>query len=90
MMLASSVTICDIIDIEPPSDIDGISFLPELRGEEQTPHEFLYWEFPSYGGQMAVRMGNLKALRKITHRRMKKISWESVAVPSVSQNFVFF
>ena len=25
---------------------DGISFLPELMGQEQTAHEFLYWEFP--------------------------------------------
>ncbi|MEO0571454.1 MAG: N-acetylgalactosamine-6-sulfatase, partial [Bacteroidota bacterium] len=27
-------------------------------------HEFLYWEFPSYKGQQAVRMGKWKAVRK--------------------------
>jgi len=47
---------------EVPSD--GISFLPGLLGEEQIKHDFLYWEFPSYGGQQAVRMGKWKAIRK--------------------------
>ncbi|XOV94796.1 MAG: arylsulfatase [Bacteroidota bacterium] len=44
---------------------DGISLVPELLGEGDQPrHEFLYWEFPSYGGQQAVRMGNWKGIRK--------------------------
>ena len=38
---------------------DGISFLPELLGTMKQPrHDFLYWEFPSYKGQQAVRMGD--------------------------------
>jgi arylsulfatase A-like enzyme len=41
-----------------------MSFLPTLTGEKQEQPEFLYWEFPGYGGQMAVRMGNMKALRQ--------------------------
>jgi arylsulfatase len=57
-------TLCDIADIEPPSDIDGISFKSALLGEEQKPHEFLYWEFPSYKGQQAVRLGKWKGVRK--------------------------
>jgi arylsulfatase len=48
-----------------PSEIDGISFLPTLLGRgEQRRHEFLYWEFPSYGGQQAVRMGDWKGVRQ--------------------------
>jgi len=38
-------TLCDIAGAPIPPQTDGISFLPTLRGEKQTPHEFLYWEF---------------------------------------------
>ena len=50
-----------------PENIDGISFLPVLLGEQkeqQKQHEFLYWEFPAYQGQQAVRMGRCKGIRK--------------------------
>ncbi|MDG2194805.1 MAG: arylsulfatase [Polaribacter sp.] len=57
-------TFCDIAGIDPPKDIDGISFKPLLIGKEQTKHDFLYWEFPSYQGQQAVRMGKWKGIRK--------------------------
>jgi arylsulfatase A-like enzyme len=39
--------------------------LPELlNAGNQQEHEFLYWEFPSYGGQQAVRLGDWKGIRK--------------------------
>ena len=57
-------TICDIAGITPPDSIDGISFKSTLLDEKQKPHEFLYWEFPSYNGQQAVRMGKWKGIRK--------------------------
>jgi arylsulfatase A-like enzyme len=58
-------TFCEIAGIEHPEDIDGISFLPTLLGSgNQKSHEFLYWEFPEYGGQQAVRMGKWKGIRK--------------------------
>jgi arylsulfatase A-like enzyme len=45
--------------------IDGLSFAPALLGTgTQKPHEFLYWEFPSYSGQQAVRIGDYKAIRQ--------------------------
>ncbi|RLD79817.1 MAG: N-acetylgalactosamine-6-sulfatase [Bacteroidetes bacterium] len=56
-------TFCDLADILPPDYTDGISFLPVLLGEEQKEHDHLYWEFPSYGGQQAVRMGKWKGIR---------------------------
>ncbi|MCB1203220.1 MAG: sulfatase-like hydrolase/transferase, partial [Verrucomicrobiae bacterium] len=40
-----------------PGDIDGISLASTLRGEKQDPRPFLYREFPSYGGQQAVWLG---------------------------------
>lgn len=57
-------TLCDITGAEAPVDTDGISFKPALLGREQTQHDFLYWEFPSYDGQQAVRMGKWKGIRK--------------------------
>ncbi len=58
-------TFGELVKTEVPTDIDGISFLPTLLGDaEQTKHEFLYWEFPSYQGQQAVRMGDWKGIRK--------------------------
>ncbi len=58
-------TLCDIANIEIPQNIDGVSFLPTvLNNGLQTKHEYLYWEFPEYGGQQAVRLGNWKAIRK--------------------------
>ncbi len=58
-------TMAELVKINPPDSIDGISFLPTLLGKEKQPeHEFLYWEFPSYQGQQAVRMGKWKGVRK--------------------------
>ena len=57
-------TICDIAGIESPDSIDGISFKSTLLDQKQKQHDFLYWEFPSYNGQQAVRLGNWKGIRK--------------------------
>lgn len=58
-------TVCEIVKIDPPKDIDGLSFLPTLLGKgNQFKHEFLYWEFPASGGQQAIRMGKWKGIRK--------------------------
>ncbi|MBI4659363.1 MAG: arylsulfatase [Verrucomicrobia bacterium] len=47
-----------------PGDIDGISFAPTLLGQKQEPRPFLYREFPAYGGQQSVRVGDWKAVRQ--------------------------
>jgi arylsulfatase len=58
-------TLCDLVGAKTPQGIDGISFLPTLLDQgEQKKHEFLYWEFPGYGGQQALRMGDWKLLRQ--------------------------
>ena len=61
-------TICELIGQPVPSQNDGISFLPTLRGEKQKPHKYLYFEFCKGPKQkifsQAVRMGNWKAYRQ--------------------------
>ena len=57
-------TACDIAGTDPPTEGDGISFLPELLGEGgQREHEHLYWEFHEQGRKQAVRMGHWKGVR---------------------------
>ena len=57
-------TLCEIAGIEPYNETDGLSFLPTLLGENQEEADYLFWEFPEYQGQQAVRMGKWKALRQ--------------------------
>lgn len=59
-------TLAEVAGVDVKVKTDGISFLAELLGkpEEQRQHEFLYWEFPEYNGQQALRMGRWKAIRK--------------------------
>lgn len=54
---------------------DGLSILPTLTGNEkkQKQHEFLYWEFPSGEGQVAIRIGDWKGVRRY---RMQGSKWE--------------
>lgn len=58
-------TLGELVNQKVPEDIDGISFLSTLLGNKnQQNHDFLYWEFPSYQGQQAVRMDDWKGIRK--------------------------
>ncbi|GLR18946.1 arylsulfatase [Portibacter lacus] len=56
-------TACDIANQPKPKNIDGISFLPSMLGEEQKTHDYLYWEFHEQGGKQAVRMGKWKGIK---------------------------
>jgi len=50
---------------QQPGNTDGISFLPELLGKatQQKRQEFLLFEYPEKGGQLAIRMGDWKGVR---------------------------
>jgi len=66
-------TLAELTGAEIPADTDGLSILPELIGPDaaghpQEKHEFLYWE---HRAQVAVRMGNWKAIRP-----KKNAPWE--------------
>lgn len=70
-------TLAQIAGVEVPSQTDGLSFLPTLRGrdEAQPEHEFLIWDFGGYGGQLAVRLGDWKAVRRDL-RKKPDSPWE--------------
>jgi len=58
-------TLAELAGVKPPSDIDGLSIVPELLGAKAAGrppavHRYLYWEL---GGQVAVRAGSWKAIR---------------------------
>ena len=49
-------TICQAAGIAAPAKIDGVSFLPRLRGEAGHPRQWLYsWYSPRQGADMTVR-----------------------------------
>ncbi|PQO43021.1 arylsulfatase [Blastopirellula marina] len=58
-------TIADISETKAPEAIDGYSLAPTLLGSgQQKVHEYLYWEFPAYGGQQSIRIGKWKGIRQ--------------------------
>jgi len=57
-------TACDLAGISPSGNIDGISYMPALIGEEQPEHDLLYWEFNEWQGPVqAIRKGKWKAVK---------------------------
>jgi arylsulfatase A-like enzyme len=58
-------TVAELTGAKAPGDHDGISIVPTLLGKDaagrkQEKHQYLYWEI---GQQIAVRMGNWKAIK---------------------------
>lgn len=52
-------TCCELAGVEPPAG-DGVSYLPELLGEEQVKHRFLFWKEKQ---KLALRQFKWKAVR---------------------------
>ena len=49
-------TICEAAGLPVPANVDGVSFLPQIRGEKGTPREWLYsWYSPRQGADTTVR-----------------------------------
>jgi arylsulfatase len=61
-------TIADLAGITTPPKTDGISFVPRLEdagpSAQQPTHDYLFWDFAGYGGQLAMRMGRWKGIKK--------------------------
>lgn len=60
-------TLLDVAGAPLRVTTDGTSFRPTLEGRAQPQPDFLYWEFPEYNGQQAVRMGKWKGVRVNIH-----------------------
>jgi arylsulfatase A-like enzyme len=78
-------TLLDLVGAKQavPGGLDGISFAPTLLGRTQPERPFLYREFPSYGGQQSVRVGNWKAVRQDLLPRRKAKPWAAAVKPVV-------
>ncbi|HMA62999.1 MAG TPA: sulfatase-like hydrolase/transferase, partial [bacterium] len=82
-------TMCDLGKTECDVETDGISFAKTLLGKKgQEEHKYLYWEFPAYGGQQAVRMGKWKAIRKNIKKGNMKIELYNLEKDLQEQNNV--
>jgi arylsulfatase A len=81
-------TLCDFVGAKAPADIDGISFRPLLLGQKQRTHDFLYWEFPAYGGQHAVIEGDWKAVRQNLAKGAVKTELYNLATDESEKNDV--
>lgn len=59
-------TLAELAGETPPSNVDGISFVPTLLGTgTQRVHDFLYWEYQFKDGlHQAVRQGDWKYVRR--------------------------
>jgi arylsulfatase A-like enzyme len=49
-------TLAELTGVTPPENLDSISFVPELLGQPQKKHDYLYWEFHEGGTKHAVLM----------------------------------
>uniref|UniRef100_A0A7C2P3T7 N-acetylgalactosamine 6-sulfate sulfatase (GALNS) n=1 Tax=Schlesneria paludicola TaxID=360056 RepID=A0A7C2P3T7_9PLAN len=79
-------TIAEVSGAKAPADIDGLSLVPELLGEQaagrtQPQHDFLYWEI---NGWTAIRQGTWRAVKPV-----RATAWELYDLktdPSESKN----
>jgi arylsulfatase A len=56
-------TFSDLLGVRPQTN-DGKSLLNIFKGKAvNQAREFLYWEYPANGGQLAIRIGNLKGVK---------------------------
>ena len=56
-------TACELAGVKPPADIDGISFVPTLLGQEksQARHDYLFWQYGTR--KTAARKDHWKAFQ---------------------------
>ena len=82
-------TICELITASIPDNIDGISFAPALFSTgDQRKHDFLFWDYPEYGGQQAVRMGKWKGIRKDIKKGNLEIELYDLSIDPREENNV--
>ncbi|MCU0795984.1 MAG: arylsulfatase [Akkermansiaceae bacterium] len=69
-------TLCAAFEMDPPAALDGENLWPAMTGNTSaTRQKPMLWVYPEYGGQVAVRIGNMKAIRQSLATR-KPGEWE--------------
>ncbi|MSR32948.1 MAG: arylsulfatase [Gemmataceae bacterium] len=82
-------TLAELAGLRIPEDTDGISILPTLLGKgEQKKHEYLYWEFPAYGGQQAAQWGPWKGVKQKMAQGVNKLELYNLESDPGEQNDV--
>ena len=61
-------TLCEVVGTKAARSVTGTSFRDAMLGKPNDSSEYLYWEFPAYGGQQAIRAGKWKAIRQAMSR----------------------
>ncbi len=61
---------------KPEQHVDGVSFVPLLRGETELPREAIFWHYPHYGNQggtpgSSVRSGEWKLIEFFEDGRLE-------------------
>jgi len=69
-------TVCEISGVSAPENIQGLSYLPTLKGATQPKHQYLYWELTEKGGRVALRQGEWKVIRYNVRNRKQKAKYE--------------
>lgn len=58
-------TLCAATGLKAPAGLDGENLWPVIVGQKPpAKHHPMVWVFPEYGGQVAVRIGAMKVLRR--------------------------
>tara|TARA_Y100000591_G_scaffold99538_1_gene84516 strand:+ start:1179 stop:1883 length:705 start_codon:yes stop_codon:yes gene_type:complete len=66
---------------------DGVSLVDIINDDSKIINrDYIYWEFPSYGGQQAARMGNYKAILMDIKKGNQKIELYDLSVDIKEEN----
>lgn len=75
-------TLCAAAGVEAPGALDGENLLPVLEGgTARKDRKPLVWVFPEYTGQVAVRIGDYKVLKRGLNKKQPD-SWEVYEISS--------
>lgn len=74
-------TACEIAGVQPPEDINGLSYLPTLLGkqDQQVRHEYLFWASQEGETSIGMRQGNWKLVK---YREKKQRNGNTAASPA--------
>jgi arylsulfatase A len=80
-------TLSEVTKADAPKETNGVSLAGVFAGKEPLPRDILYWEFPGYTGQQAVRWKNWKGIRRnLVKGKIEMQLYDLAADPGESRN----